>query len=88
MPTPTAEELEYEEYMYDNEPSPPRAFCDEYVVHEPHVYVAINANMYSCSGLTVADLAEIDAYDPGTCEHGLSADLCSGPSHYPMDDRS
>jgi hypothetical protein len=24
----------------------------------------------------------------GTCEHGLSAALCCGPGHYPMDDPS
>ena len=24
--------------------------------------------------------------DPGKCEHGLSADLCAGPNHYPADD--
>ena len=24
--------------------------------------------------------------DPGKCEHGLSADLCAGPGHYPADD--
>ena len=23
--------------------------------------------------------------DPGTCEHGMSAALCEGPNHYPMD---
>lgn len=23
--------------------------------------------------------------DAGTCEHGLSASLCAGPGHYPMD---
>jgi hypothetical protein len=23
--------------------------------------------------------------DEGTCEHGLSASLCAGPSHYPLD---
>lgn len=23
--------------------------------------------------------------DEGTCEHGLSASLCAGPNHYPMD---
>ena len=27
--------------------------------------------------------AEIEA--AGTCEHGLSAALCEGPQHYPMD---
>lgn len=24
-------------------------------------------------------------WDQGTCEHGLAAALCVGPSHYPMD---
>lgn len=59
-----------------------RGFCDNYEVHEPHVYRALNQNMYDCDGLTEAQLAELDAYDPGTCEHGLSADLCGGPMHW------
>lgn len=25
--------------------------------------------------------------DPDTCEHGLSAQLCYGPGHYPRDDQ-
>jgi hypothetical protein len=29
----------------------------------------------------------IHLVDPDTCEHGLSAALCCGPSHYPSDDR-
>lgn len=70
-----------EEEFYDPEPVT-RGFCDGYEVHEPHVYVAINQNLYSCPGLTQEQLDEMDAYDPGTCEHGLSADLCSGPMHY------
>jgi len=67
------------------EPAAPRAYCDGHEIHERHHYVALNGNTYSCPGLSAAELAEWDAYDPGTCEHGLSADLCSGPSHYPMD---
>lgn len=67
---------------YDDwcEPTP-RAFCDQYVVHEPHVYQALNRNMYDCPGLS----AEALAYDPGTCHHGMSADLCMdpvGPHHF------
>lgn len=67
------------------EPLTPGAFCDFYEAHEPHVYVALNAETYSCPGLSAGELEELDAYDPGTCEHGLSADLCSGPMHYPAD---
>lgn len=26
-----------------------------------------------------------DRLDRGTCEHGMSADLCAGPGHYPVD---
>ena len=26
-----------------------------------------------------------DRLDRGTCEHGMAADLCAGPGHYPMD---
>lgn len=29
--------------------------------------------------------ADDDEADDATCEHGLSARLCTGPSHYPMD---
>jgi len=25
---------------------------------------------------------DLDAVEPDECEHGLSADLCSGPAHY------
>ena len=25
-------------------------------------------------------------YEHTTCEHGLSADLCAGPQHYPYDE--
>jgi len=58
------------------------SFCDGYKVHAPHVYVARNSEMYSCPGLSVEEMTEDAAYDPGTCKHGLSADLCSGPFHY------
>jgi hypothetical protein len=71
---------------YDRaEPAPARAFCNSYTAHEAHVYVALNSEMYACPGLTAGDLADHLAYDPGTCEHGLSADLCSGPNHYGAD---
>jgi hypothetical protein len=80
-PTPD----DYEPDYYEPEPPAPRAFCDGYEAHEPHHYVALNGNTYSCPGLTAEALAELEAYDPGTCEHGLSADLCAGPGHYPMD---
>lgn len=73
-----------EDYEDDYEPSP-FAFCDEYEAHEPHHYVAINQNVYSCPGMSAEEYEEWAAYDPGVCEHGLSADLCSGPMHYPPD---
>lgn len=59
-----------------------RAFCDSYDPHEAHVYTAINCNVYSCPGLTEAQLAEMERESEATCEHGLSAWLCSGPNHY------
>lgn len=58
-----------------------RAFCDIYVVHGPHAYRALDRQHYDCPGLTDVELA----YDPGTCEHGMRADLCAGPGHYPPD---
>lgn len=73
-----------EEDYYEDVPNG-KAFCDGFEVHEPHTYVAINGGLYDCDGLTAEQLAAIEAYDPGTCEHGLSADLCAGPMHYPPD---
>ena len=70
-----------EEDWYYDEPID-RAFCDNYDPHGPHIYSAINGNLYDCSGLTQEQLDEIEAYDPGTCEHGLSADDCGGPEHW------
>jgi hypothetical protein len=71
---------------FDSDYQPiPHSYCDKYVVEEPHIYVAINGGLYSCPGLTADQLAELEAYDPGTCEHGLNADLCYGPMHYPPD---
>lgn len=29
----------------------------------------------------------IPAVEVETCEHGLSADLCAGPGHYPTDEQ-
>lgn len=65
----------------------PLAFCDQYVVHEPHIYRAINGNWYDCRlGLTQDDLNAIEAEAAlPPCEHGLSATMCAGPNHYPMD---
>lgn len=77
----TQAEYEPEEDWYDPEPVD-RAFCDSYEVHEPHIYTAINANLYDCPGLTESQLAEIEERSEETCEHGLSAWLCSGPNHY------
>lgn len=75
------------EYEYDwPEEQTPAAFCDQYNAHESHVYIAINGNTYACPGLTSAELAAIEAYDPGTCAHGMNADLCADPiNHYPRD---
>lgn len=80
-PTPLSD---YDLEDYDGgyyEPAP-RAFCDLYQVHETHYYVAINGRTYNCIGCTPEDMLYIESYDPGECEHGLSADLCSGPMHY------
>ncbi len=77
-----------DEYYDDGEYEPPaRAFCDNYVAHEPHTYTAINHQDYSCAGLTAAELAEIIEFEDheGTCEHGLRENLCVGPMHYPDD---
>lgn len=63
-----------------------RAFCDVYEVHAAHNYRAINTNHYDCPGLTHGDLAECERIaNLPPCEHGLSADLCAGPNHYPAD---
>lgn len=43
----------------------------------------------------ISDLLVRDGWTPpaatveelATCEHGLSAQLCAGPNHYPMEDR-
>jgi hypothetical protein len=61
----------------------PRSFCDDYEVHEAHYYTAINGTVYECPGLSQADreALEEEANRP-PCEHGMSADLCSGPNHY------
>lgn len=77
------DEDEYEEY--DVEPVP-GAFCDRYEVHEGHVYVALNSNVYKCPGFDAEDAAalEREANQP-PCPHGLSQSLCAGPGHYPTD---
>lgn len=60
-----------------------REFCDDYVVHHPHVYVAINHAIYKCPGLNAAELAECEAlWNQPPCEHGMSAHLCAGPMHW------
>ena len=61
----------------------PRAFCDVYVVHAPHTYFALNHNVYDCAGFTQDDLDECERIaNLPPCEHGMSADLCTGPNHY------
>jgi hypothetical protein len=71
----------------DEEPwdRPEAAFCDEYWVHEPHVYQALNHSTYRCPGMTDPDLEYITEMTEATCEHGLSEYLCAGPNHYPAD---
>lgn len=72
----------WEDNAWDGEPTP-RAFCDVYDVHEPHWYRALNRNDYSCPGLTVAELAEIERIEnEPLCEHQLSARQCGGPMHW------
>lgn len=69
----------------DGEPTP-RAFCDGYTVHDPHAYRAVNGNTYDCPGFDADDMAElVRKENEPPCEHGLSADLCAGPMHYPPD---
>lgn len=59
------------------------AFCDTYEAHEAHNYRAVNHNYYNCPGLTAEDLIELESRADELCEHGMSADLCAGPMHYP-----
>jgi hypothetical protein len=85
MPAPLITEDDVEDYYGDYEPLP-GAFCDQYVVHDEHVYGALNSNVYQCPGFTAEDLAFVEAeaaQEP--CEHGLSLSLCAGPMHYPAD---
>lgn len=70
---------------FDEEMEPiPRAFCDRYEVHVPHVYLAINGNHYDCPGFTAGDLADLETAEVNaeTCEHGLAMELCSGDQHW------
>ena len=74
----------YRDFPGDNDGDP--AFCDEYVVHEPHVYRALNGTNYRCCGLDAEAMAALEAEAARPpCEHGLSAALCAGPGHYPPD---
>lgn len=50
------------------------------VVYEPWTYFDAISDKLKAWGWTDTTLEE-----PGTCEHGLSAALCAGPEHYPMD---
>jgi hypothetical protein len=86
-----SEDLTYADWydldaLGDNAPLPP-AYCDVYHVHDPHTYTAINHRVYSCAGMTAAELDELDALaDAEPCPHGLSAHLCADPiNHYPPD---
>lgn len=88
MPFGTYDTEEDEIYYDDDSIVIKRAFCDSYEVHEDHVYVALNAELYKCPGMTAEDLAAIYVEENRTpCEHGLSQTLCSGPQHYPSDNR-
>lgn len=78
-------EEEYRQEMEYAEPIP-RAFCDQYEIHNDHVYRAINGNTYSCPGFDAEDMAALVAeQNAPPCEHGLSQSLCAGPGHYPME---
>lgn len=68
----------------DGEPEPSTNFCDQYTAHEKHYYVALNAEVYRCYGITQEALDDAAKPQP-ECEHGLSSNLCSGPNHYPAD---
>jgi hypothetical protein len=39
----------------------------------------------ACDKLRDQGYEMVGGRQPETCEHGLSADLCAGPGHYPMD---
>jgi hypothetical protein len=81
---PSLEEEEHE--YYDDYDFPiHNAFCDSYEPHAGHVYNAINSETYRCPGITQADLDDMERRAKVECEHGLSADLCAGPMHYPSD---
>lgn len=79
------DDAERERWEAEMPPTLP-AFCDQYVVHEPHVYRAVNGETYKCPGWDEKDEAALRAemLEP-PCEHGLSARLCTGPGHYPPD---
>jgi hypothetical protein len=78
-----ADEADYWAWQQDDCEPTPRAFCDNYEVHEAHSYWAINRNMYQCGGFTAGDLADAEAEAARPpCEHGLSASLCGGPMHW------
>jgi len=71
-----------EEYGYCDYEPVQRGFCDVYEVFEPHIYSAINGNVYDCPGMTRKDLAELHATMDAECEHGMSLISCSGPMHW------
>lgn len=78
-------ENEYRQEMEYAEPIP-RAFCDQYEIHEGHAYRAVNGNTYLCSGFDAEDMASLEReMNAEPCEHGLSQSLCSGPMHYPAE---
>jgi hypothetical protein len=77
----------YDDTWFPEEPGQiRRAFCDRYELHPPHTYVDRHVWSIDCPGwdeVDEADLRELQAQPP--CEHGMSAHLCAGPSHYPME---
>jgi hypothetical protein len=78
--TTTEDEMDYEDYFPEERRM---AFCDEYVLHEGHTYRALNGNTYSCPGFIQEDLDELERIaNLPPCQHGMSAQLCSGPQHY------
>lgn len=74
---------EYPDFSDDFEELPPVDFCGDYAIHESHVYVALNRNVYLCYGMTQDVLDDLDKQaNAEPCEHGLSAALCGGPMHW------
>jgi hypothetical protein len=74
---------DWDDNYSDDYPEIRVSFCDDYAVHEPHHYRAINGESYDCWGFTQEELNDmIAAEQVAPCEHGMSASLCNGPQHY------